>query len=140
MPLKLPPIYLAILLKEKETKMKNKLLFSLGVAVLLAGCATRIAGLRHSPTFTYPSVISGKMAVGGVVSAVENLDEGRRSALAGVLRTALIEERKEYNILPVGSVMNRMGSQYAVLLSEMKSTGSLSDKSLQALKNKMPDV
>ncbi len=114
--------------------------FLLGSFLLVTGCATKIAGLKASPTFTHSAIESGKFAVGGVVSAHSTLDEGRRSSLAGLLRTAILEERKDYNVIPAGTLMNRLGSQYAVLASEIQSAGELSEKSLQNLKNKASGI
>lgn len=112
-------------------------ILGVGFLTLVAGCATKIAGLKTSPSFTHASIMSGKLAIGGVASAYAPMDEGRRSSMAGILRTAILEERKDYNVIPVGSVMNQLGSQYAVLISEIQNTGSLSDKSIQTLKNKL---
>lgn len=120
--------------------MYRSVLVGAAVAVFVAGCATQVAGLKKSPTFTYPSIAKGKMAVGGVASASGTMDEGKRSSYANLLRTALMEERKEYNIAPVGVVINKLGSQYNTVINELQTTGSLSDKSVALLKAKVPDV
>jgi hypothetical protein len=125
--------------------MKSVLIRSSAASMLLAlaltGCATKVAGLKQSPTFTFPSIAQGKMAVGGVAASSTLLDEGKRTSYANLLRTELLEERKEYNIAPVGSVVNRLGrQQYQTMMSELANTGSISDQSLSALRTKLADT
>jgi hypothetical protein len=110
-------------------------------ALAITGCATKVAGLKQSPTFTFPNITQGKMAVGGVAASSGILDEGKRTSYANLLRTELLEERKEYNIAPVGSVVNRLGRpQYQTIISELQNTGTISDQSLAVLRNKMADT
>ncbi len=108
---------------------------------VIAGCATKVAGLKQSATFTHPALLNGKIAVGGVAAATETLDEGKRSTYSNLLRTALLEERKELTVLPVGTVINKVGpSQYQQMLAELQTSGLLSDKSLNTLKSKVADT
>src|SRR5262249_46244012 len=73
--------------------------------------------------------------------AVGTLDEGRQTTYANLLRTHLLEERKEYPLSPVGNVMNKLGrTQYQGIMHELQATGSLSDQSVTTLKNKLPDM
>ncbi len=116
--------------------MKHMVLAVIGLA--LTGCATKVAGLKQSDTFTFPAVVGGKMAIGGVTSATANLDEGKRSSYATLLRNSILEERKEFNVEPVGTVINGTGANYARLMEEYRTTGSLSDQSLGLLREKLP--
>lgn len=116
-------------------------LFVLSSVAVLSGCATKIAGLKQSPTFTHQAITSGKIAVGGVVSATAILDEGRSTTYSNLMRTQLLEERKDYNVAPVGVLVNKVGrAGYQALAAEMQSTGTLSDASVALLKRKMPDT
>lgn len=111
------------------------------LTAVLAACSTKVAGLKQSPTFTHPALVSGKIAIGGVAAATETLDEGRRSTYSNLLRTALLEERKELTVIPVGTVINKVGpSQYQQMIGELQSAGLLSDKSVTSLKAKLPDA
>lgn len=124
-----------------KTVLSRPAVASVFFAVALTGCATKIAGLKQSPTFTFPAIAQGKMAVGGVAAASALLDEGKRTSYANLLRTELLEERKEYNIAPVGNVVNRLGrQQYQTMISELANTGTIGDQSLSALRSKMADT
>lgn len=113
---------------------------SVVVFSVVAACSTKVAGLKQSPTFTHPALMSGKIAIGGVAAATETLDEGKRSTYSNLLRTALLEERKELTVIPVGTVINKVGpSQYQQMLTELQTSGLLSDKSVATLKTKVPD-
>ncbi len=122
-------------------KSFHRVFASMALGLLLAGCATKITGLKQSPSFTYAAVHGGKLAIGGVAAAFDTLDEGRRTSYANVMRNALLEERKDYEIAPVGTLMNRLGrTQYQGLISEMQSTGMLSDRSVSNLKAKLAGI
>src|SRR5579859_3879678 len=115
-------------------KMKFKWILG-GVALLglaYVGCATKVAGLKQSNTFVYPSIVQGKIAVGGVTSAVDTLEESRRNSLANLLRTELLEERKDYNVIPVGTVANKLGkSKYNEILEAFRLDGIVNEAHLK---------
>ncbi len=105
----------------------------------LAACATKVAGLKQSPSFTFDNIARGKISVGGVASAISSESEGHRASLGGILRTALLEERKEFTVIPVGTVASKMGADYPKVLRELQEVGSLSDTSLGLLRNRIRD-
>jgi hypothetical protein len=109
------------------------------LALGLVGCATKVAGLKQSPTFTFDNIARGKISVGGVALTTAPLSEGHRASLGGILRTALLEERKEFTVLPVGTAASRLGSEYPKVLRELQEAGSLSEASLGLLRRKIRD-
>ena len=115
--------------------MKKAFFPFLIVSIVLCSCATRIAGLKQSESFVYSNVLSGKVGVGGVTSVMENLEDGRKSALANLLRTELLEERKEYNVVPSGTLAAKIGkAKYGQVMESYKAEGVLTDESLALLK------
>lgn len=104
------------------------------------GCGTTIHGLRQSSAFTYDAILSGKMAVGGVTSATEKLEESKQATYGNALRTQVLDLRKDYSVAPVGAVMSHLGrAKYEGVLGELKTTGSLSDPSVKLLAGKVKD-
>jgi hypothetical protein len=106
----------------------------------LVGCATKVAGLRSSPDFTYGNLTRGRILVGGVAVASGAVDEANRNSLAGLLRTALLEERKEVPVGPVGIVPQKLGKLYPTVVGEIELNGTLSEKSIEALRSKVTDT
>lgn len=106
----------------------------------LAACATKVAGLKQSPSFTFDNIARGKISVGGVTLATPSGSEGERASLGGILRTALLEERKEFTVLPVGTVATKLGADYPKVLRELQEAGSLGEKSLSLLRSKIRDA
>jgi hypothetical protein len=103
-----------------------------------SACATRVAGLKQSDTFKFPAIMSGKIAIGGVTSVMEELPESRRNSLGNLLRTRLIEERKEFPVIPPGALASKLGpSKYNELLNDYKNTGLLTENWFKIIKEKL---
>ena len=110
------------------------------IACLLTGCATKMVGLRHDPSFKYETAISGKMAVGGIATLSDELKLRDTDRAANVLRAQIIEARETYNVAPMGVVMNALGKkQHQKLVSAFNETGTLSPVWLNTLKKKLPN-
>ena len=104
-------------------------------AVLSAffACATPVAGLKSDPSFTYESVISGKIAIGGV-GAYSGLDETAAAQYSSLLKTMLQDERSAYEIAPPGVLKGQLGDEpYAAMMKSFSTTGSLDQAGLDAL-------
>ena len=104
------------------------LLLSLIFVVICNGCATmpEIVNLKQDESFTHDEIVSGKMVVGGVVSIVNDLDESESIRYATMLRESFLTVRKEFVILPVEEVVQRLGKDlYQKILYDYKYTGEL---------------
>ena len=113
----------------------------LAVVVGLAGCGPKIAGLKVDSSFTAKSLRQGKIAVGGVASALGDLDEGSSITFGNLLRTQIIEKRENLNVTPVGAVANRMGkAEYKNLVDEFGRTGAIGPEGLNRLKDTIQGV
>jgi hypothetical protein len=121
------------------SKFKSLFIFAaICGAGFFAACATKVTGLRQSDSFKYPTIITGKVAIGGVTSVMEDFPESKRNSLGNLLRTQLIEERKEYPVLPPGAIASKLGSaKYNELMLEYKNTGLLTENWFKVLKEKL---
>ena len=96
--------------------------------VVCNGCATipEIVNLKQDESFTHNEIVTGKMAVGGVISVVNDLDESKSSKYADMLINSFLSVRKEFVILPVEEVVQRLGKElYQKILYDYKYTGEL---------------
>jgi len=104
------------------------LLLSLLFVVICNGCATipEIVNLEQDESFTHDEIVAGKMVVGGVVSVVNDLDESESGKYADMLSDSFLSVRKEFVILPVEEVVQRLGKElYQKILYDYKYTGEL---------------
>ena len=111
-----------------DARMIILLLLSLIFVVICNGCATipDIVNLKQDESFTYDEIVAGKMVVGGVVSIVNDLDESESSKYAALLRDSFLSVRKEFVILPVEEVVQRLEKDlYQTILYDYKYTGEL---------------
>lgn len=125
--------------------MKQRYL-TLGVIIMLViGCTTmktlfraKVSGLVKDPSFTYQAVVNGKMAVGGVVSSISQLNNSQRNNYANVLRSQFINERETFQVAPVSSVINALGQEeYGQMLNDYKNSGGIDDSWLKKLSIKV---
>jgi len=119
-------------------RMTILLLLSLLLVVICNGCATipEIANLKQDESFTHDEIVTGKMVVGGVVSIVNDLDESESSKYADMLRGSFLPVRKEFVILPVEEVVQRLGKElYQKILYDYKYTGELNLDFLKKLES-----
>jgi len=119
-------------------RMTILLLLSLLLVVICNGCATipEIAKLKQDESFTHDEIVTGKMVVGGVVSIVNDLDESESSKYADMLRGSFLPVRKEFVILPVEEVVQRLGKElHQKILYGYKYTGELNLDFLKKLES-----
>jgi len=119
-------------------RMTILLLLSLLLVVICNGCATipEITNLKQDESFTHDEIVTGKMVVGGVVSIVNDLDESESSKYVDMLSDSFLSVRKEFVILPVEEVVQRLGKElYQKILSDYKYTGELNLDFLKKLES-----
>ena len=108
-------------------------------ALGLAGCATKVTGLKQSESFQYQNVLNGKIAVGGVVSAIDELKTKQQMTYGNILKRQILEERKDFNVASPGLVRRKVGkTAYKNMLVELQDNGSLSPNTIANLKEKVP--
>jgi hypothetical protein len=117
-------------LRMSGTRFRRSLLMrilALGLCAA-AACQTRVKGLATDPSFTYEAVVSGKMAIGGVTSALTKMPEEERNRYADMMRMSFLEKRETFTIVPAGFVAHFMGHpEYRHMLDEYRTYGRLSD-------------
>jgi len=119
-------------------RIKILLLLSLLFVLVCNGCATipEIINLKQDESFTHDEIVAGKMAVGGVVSMANDLDEQENSKYAVILRDSFLSVRKEFVILPVEEVVQKLGKGlYRKILYDYKYTGELNLDFLKKLES-----
>ncbi|MDM8523104.1 hypothetical protein QUF80_07010 [Desulfococcaceae bacterium HSG8] len=124
----------------------KKCYLMLGVIIMLViGCSSmkklfraEVSGLVKDPSFSYQAVVKEKMAVGGVVSLVSQLNNSQRNNYANVLRAHFVDERKTFQVAPVFSVIKALGQEeYSQMLSDYKDSGGIDDIWLNKLSGKI---
>lgn len=104
-------------------------------SVISSSCATRVKGLYCDPGFTYPAVVSGRMVVGGVTSALNPLPPATRNLYGNILSREFLDEQENFRILPSSRLASLIGSENLNrLLDEYRVYGQLSDAWLQELR------
>ena len=120
----------------KRTRFITMLLMTilvLGLCIVPA-CKTQVIGLVKDPTFTFEAITSGKMAIGGVTSALKRMPDAERNRYADMMRMRFLGERESFIILPAGIVAHFLGhDEYRNMLDEYRTYGRLSDKMKQRL-------
>lgn len=110
-------------------------------ALFSGGCATHVEGLQADPRFTYAAVMSGRIAVGGVVSAWEDLPPPVRSQYADIFARALREERPSYPLMSPSGVSTAMGVRaYEAMLRQYRDYGGLGPQDFRAAHQGLPDI
>ncbi|HLB59365.1 MAG TPA: hypothetical protein VJL87_04715 [Bdellovibrionota bacterium] len=124
--------------------MNRGLNFTLGLVAILvgiSGCATKVVGLKKSPSFLYSNVQNGKMAIGGVVSATEEVKPAQVATYGNMLMNQIIEERSGIGVASTAMVKEKIGSkQYDALLNDYKNFGSLSKEQIKSLSRNLSGV
>lgn len=80
--------------------------------VLLLGCSTTatapvVSSLKLDESFTHEAIVAGKMGIGGVVSLAAASDRREAATYARLLRSALMNERADFVVLPVEEVTKK---------------------------------
>ncbi|MDH5717555.1 MAG: hypothetical protein OEZ22_07935 [Spirochaetia bacterium] len=111
------------------------------VSVIFGGCGASMKGVRVDKSFTYQSVVSSQMVVGGVTSVISDIQLDESNMLSNLLKTYFLERRENYKLMPTGVVSNKLGEKpYKDLLEEYKNNGALSEKSINVLREKTNGV
>jgi|GEM_PF-2492685 hypothetical protein len=118
----------------KCPQLLSRLCAFLAIIGGLSGCATRIAGLKHDPEFTYQRLHTDKLAVAGVVVAKGALDLPRESRRAELLSRQISTHRPDLKQQPTSYLLNTIGvTSYKKLLDEYRQFGFLSKARLTQL-------
>ena len=105
----------------------------------LAGCATTIKDLKQDPSFTFDSIKTSGLHVGGVVSAVTELSQSEVTTFSSVLRSGFLDERKDVYVHDPGSVTSAIGiERRSALLAEYRNSGIVSTRWLGEIGSKIP--
>lgn len=105
--------------------------------VLLLGCSTTatapvVSSLKLDESFTHEAIVAGKMGIGGVVSLAAASDRREAATYARLLRSALMNERADFVVLPVEEVTRKIGiDSQQMILEEYAQTARLSLPSLK---------
>jgi hypothetical protein len=122
------------------TRKLTGLLSVLAALALLAGCATKVTGVRQAEGFTFDAVIAGKMAIGGVYSNFEDLTDQEKSRHATNLRIAIQEKQSKYEVTPMPELRNRYGKEeFEKIMQEFRVDGILSTEAVAKLRSKSPE-
>ncbi len=112
-----------------------------GLFLILGGCATKVIGLRHDPSFTYDSIAGSRIAIGGVASSAVRLSRGYIRKYNGILREEFLKQRPGYPMAQAGLVESALGKKaYLEMLDDYSATGTLSAQWASAIKASVKDV
>ncbi len=111
----------------------------------LAGCVhpPQVFGLRHDPTFTYQSLDSGRIAVGGVTSIADDAahSPNTRVRSESLLINSLRETRPLLQVASAGAVAVEFGDKaHGELLERYRSVGELDSASLHEMSARLPKL
>jgi len=111
----------------------------------LADCATppRVFGLRHDPTFTYQSLDSGRIAIGGVTSIAGDAahSPSMRVRSESLLINSLRETHPRLQVASAGAVAAELGDEaHGELLERYQKAGELDSVSLQKMSARLPKL
>jgi hypothetical protein len=113
------------------------------VATLGACAQPHVFGLRHDPTFTYQSLDSGSIAVGGVTSITgdEAPTPATRGQFESLLATALREAYPRLKVVSAGAVAGALGDgSHGELLARYRLAGELDSAALQEMSNRLSNL
>ncbi len=111
----------------------------------VAGCAhpPQVFGLRHDPTFTYQSLDSGRIAVGGVTSIADGAAHSPRTRAGSesLLINSLREAHPLLQVAPAGAVAVEFGDKaHGELLDRYGRVGELDSASLHEMSARLPKL
>lgn len=115
----------------------RRLLLTGLAAVLLAGCAEPVTGLRTDLGLSFLTFQFDRVAVGGVAFSGET-DPGREARYATLLGTRLAQKRERLTVVSADYVRGKVGAQaYRELLAEYRRDGALGKARLAELREKI---
>lgn len=113
--------------------MNRVLLLTLCVTVA-GGCGTKVIGLRSDPSFTYQTLSSGGITVGGVTSLVGADDLATQQQMANQLRVSILKERSDIAVQPGAELLRALGEEaYDDLLWSYRLSGEIAETWLEQL-------
>ncbi len=115
-----------------------------GLCVIVAGgCAgtTKVIGLQSDPSFTYQSLSTGRIAVGGVTSLVGKNDRATQYQMTSLLRERILKERPDIGVRPVEVIIHALGGDaYMYLVADYRLRGEITETWLERLSRATGDV
>jgi len=106
---------------------------------LLVACKTPVVGMQQHPSFTYETVMQNQIAIGGVVSTVDQLTDVERIRFSDILFRELVDEREGIQIIRAGLVVKAMGlEQHQQWLDDYMLTGTIAYSDTSFLREKFP--
>ena len=122
-------------------RIRVRLCYIALLMLLLYGCTVSHTDIDfiHKEGFAYEALVAGGLAVGGVVSTVDRLDEETRVRYAEILRKGIAEGCAELEVYPVEEVLKPPGdAYYTYVIDEYRRTGNLSHRTLGILHKLIP--
>ncbi len=115
-----------------------------GLCVIVAGgCGgtTKVIGLWSDPSFTYQSLSTGRIAVGGVTSLVGENDPATQHQMTSLLRERILKERPDIGVRPVEVIIHALGGDaYMYLVADYRLRGEITETWLERLSRATGDV
>ncbi len=115
-----------------------------GLCVIVAGgCGgtTKVIGLWSDPSFTYQSLSTGRIAVGGVTSLVGKNDRATQYQMTSLLRERILKERPDIGVRPVEVIIHALGGDaYLYLVADYRLRGEITETWLERLSRAAGDV
>ena len=105
--------------------------------IVAAGCGgtTKVIGLWSDPSFTYQSLSTGRIAVGGVTSLVGQNDPATQHQRTSLLRERILKERPDIGVRPVEVIIHALGGRdaYMYLVADYRLSGEIAETWLEQL-------
>ncbi len=111
--------------------------------IVAAGCGgtTKVIGLWSDPSFTYQSLSTGRIAVGGVTSLVGKNDRATQYQMTRLLRERILKERPDIGVRPVEVIIHALGGDaYMYLVADYRLRGEITETWLERLSRAAGDV
>lgn len=102
--------------------LRYEILVSLAF-VLLLGCSTTatpplVSSFKFDESLTHEAIVAGKIGIGGVVSVVDSPDRTVATTYGHLLRTALLNQRADFVVLPADQVRRGIGTDCHQMILE----------------------
>jgi hypothetical protein len=110
---------------------------SLSTVTLINSCTTKVEGLQVSEAFNHQTVTTDRFVLAGVTNASEEASDKTASRYLALLRTKLLDERKDLRIGPNADFNALMGNDASAVLKAYNTTGSLDEANIAKMANKL---
>ena len=120
--------------------LKRGLILVTFLGLVGIGCSSaRVVGLKKSADFTYDNVYTGRLAVAGFTSSVEEMPKNQKISYANMLKSEILEKQGSLSVGSTGMVQKKLGDKrYNQLMSEFEEMGTINPSLLSNLKNNRP--